>query len=92
MKFISWVKANGIHVHFIQHGKPSQNGKVESLSGRIRDEFLNENLFYSLENAQKQADDFRKYFNEEQPHPALHGLTPLEFRQKMTAIESCLVE
>jgi putative transposase len=92
MKFISWVKANGIHMHFIQPGKPSQNGKVESLNGRIRDEFLNENLFFSLEDAQKQADDFRKYFNEERPHSALHGLTPLEFRQKMTATESCLVE
>ena len=34
--------------HYIAPGKPMQNGFVESLNGRFRDECLNEHLFRSL--------------------------------------------
>ena len=34
--------------HYIAPGKPMQNGFVESVNGRMRDEFLNERLFRNL--------------------------------------------
>ena len=33
----------GINWHYIQLGKPYQNGNVESFNGKLRDECLNEN-------------------------------------------------
>ncbi len=32
-------------------GKPMQNGGVESFNGRMRDELLNESLFFGLDHA-----------------------------------------
>jgi putative transposase len=37
--------------HYIAPGKPTQNGFVELFNGRIRDELLNESLFFSLDHA-----------------------------------------
>jgi transposase InsO family protein len=37
--------------HFIAPGKPMQNGFIESLNGRMRDELLNETLFFDLDDA-----------------------------------------
>ena len=42
------AKAAGVDWHYIQPGKPQQNGFVESFIGRLRDERLNETLFSSL--------------------------------------------
>lgn len=38
-----------IKLHFIAPGKPTQNGKVESFNGRLRDELLNEHWFLTLD-------------------------------------------
>ena len=39
--------------HYIAPGKPMQNGFIESFSGRLRDECLNEHLFANLREAQR---------------------------------------
>ncbi|CAM5771863.1 hypothetical protein LMIY3S_03651 [Labrys miyagiensis] len=41
--------------HFIAPGKPMQNGFVESFNGRMRDELLNETLFFDLDHAEPSA-------------------------------------
>ena len=43
----------GINWHYIQPGKPYQNGNIESFNGKLRDECLNENWFLGLQEAQK---------------------------------------
>lgn len=45
---LEWQETRGIGWHYIAPGKPMQNGFVESLIGRFRDECLNEHLFRSL--------------------------------------------
>ena len=40
---------NGVRLDFIRPGKPVENAYVESFNGRLRDEFLNTNLFFKLE-------------------------------------------
>lgn len=42
---LKWVKEAGVQWHYIDPGKPMQNGFVESFNGRLRDECLNEHLF-----------------------------------------------
>jgi transposase InsO family protein len=39
---LTWVHRNGVTLWLIEPGKPNQNAYVESLSGRLRDECLNE--------------------------------------------------
>ena len=40
-----WAWERGIHLHFIQPGKPVQNAFVESFNGSVRSECLNQNWF-----------------------------------------------
>lgn len=86
-EFVAYALAewtgDDIDHHFIQPGKPTQNSKVESLNGKIRDEFLNENQFRNLEDARQQAQRFRDEYNAEREHYSLGNLTPLEFKQKI---------
>ena len=48
---LAWCKDTGIDWHFIAPGKPIQNAFVESFNGRMRDELLNETLFFDLDDA-----------------------------------------
>jgi len=41
----AWAYENGIKLHFIQPGKPTQNASIESLNGKLRDKCLNEHVF-----------------------------------------------
>ena len=50
---VSWSGDARIEWHDIAPGKPMQNGYVESLNGRMRDELLNETRFRSLAHARE---------------------------------------
>jgi putative transposase len=45
---LRWQEERGVGCHYIAPSKPQQNGFVESLNGRLRDECLNEHLFQNL--------------------------------------------
>jgi transposase InsO family protein len=48
---LAWTSEHRVAWHFIAPGKPMQNGICESFQGRLRDELLNETLFFSLDHA-----------------------------------------
>ncbi len=48
---LTWSAAHRIDWHYIAPGKPRQNAYVESFNGRMRDELLNESLFFGLDHA-----------------------------------------
>lgn len=77
-----WAAEHGVTLAFIQPGKPSQNAYVESFHGRLREEFLNENLFCSVRNAQAKLDGFRWEFNNVRI-PARLGVPPALFAQRL---------
>ena len=56
-----------------------QNGFVESYSGRLRDECLNEHLFRKYRHTREIIEEWRIDYNLNQPHSSLDGLTPNEF-------------
>ena len=68
-----------VHLHFIEPGKPMQNGYVESFNGRLRDECLNENWFVSLDDVRKTLAQWREDYNNNRPHSGLGNKTPVEF-------------
>ncbi len=74
-----WAAQNNIDWHYIQPGKPQQNGFTESLNDKIRDECLNEHWFCNLTEAQKIIEAWRQDYNHVRPHSALDYLTPMEF-------------
>ena len=76
---LRWQEERGVEWHYIAPGKPQQNGFVESLNGRFRDECLNEHLFRSLPHARRIVDEWRADYNDCRPHTSLGGLTPNEF-------------
>jgi putative transposase len=59
-----------------------QNGLVESLIGRLRDECLNEHLFRSLPAARPTLELWRIDYNTQRPHTSLNGLTPFAFANR----------
>ena len=76
---LQWQADSRVEWHYIAPGKPMQNGFVESLNGRFRDECLNEHLFRGLAAARRIIEEWRNDYNEHRPHTSLRGLTPNEF-------------
>lgn len=79
--FQAWAYEK-VRVDFIQPGKPQQNAFVESFNGKFRDQFLNENIFFSIEHARELVDEWRDIYNDFRPHRSLKGKTPKEFERE----------
>jgi len=75
----AWAARHGIHLDFIRPGKPVENGYIESFNGRLRDECLNVNLFFSLEDAWEKLEAWRQDYNLARPHSALGDEAPAAF-------------
>ena len=76
-----WRRFNGTDTMFIDPGSPWQNAWIESFNGRLRDEFLNGQLFDTVLEARILLEDWRIDYNMNRPHSAHDGLSPTEFVQ-----------
>lgn len=61
------------------------NGYVESFNGRMRDELLNESLFFGIDHARNAISEWRQDFNTARPHSSLGYQTPAAFARTLTA-------
>jgi putative transposase len=86
--FIAWCIQRRIELLHIQPGRPMQNGRLESLNGKLRDEFLNVNYFRNLFDARRQAAAWRRDYNEVRPHSALGYLSPEAFARAIGSATS----
>jgi putative transposase len=77
--FLAWAIERRIELVHIQPGKPTQNGRVESFNGKLREECLNLSWFQNLFDARQKIAAWRKEYNEERPHSSLGYKTPMEF-------------
>ena len=82
---LAWSAQTGIAWHFIAPGKPTQNGFVESFNGRMRDELLNESLFFGLADARLAIGDWVNDYNTTRPHSSLDYKTPAAFAAHLAA-------
>jgi putative transposase len=71
-----WASKNEVKLHFIEPGKPQQNGLIESFNGRFRDECLNQEWFTSLQEARQLIEAWRVGYNTKRPHSSLGYLPP----------------
>jgi len=74
-----WLSARGCKTLYIEPGSPWENPYIESFNGKVRDEFLNMNIFGSVKEAQKLAEGWLREYNEFRPHSSLGYKTPREF-------------
>jgi putative transposase len=77
--FLAWAVERQIEVIHIQPGKPTQNGRIESFHGRLREECLRVSWFQNLFDARRKIAAWHKEYNEERPHSSLGYRTPKEF-------------
>ena len=66
-----WLAAAGVRTLFIEPGSPWENGYNESFNGKLRDELLNGELFYTLKEAQILIEQWRIHYNTVRPHSSL---------------------
>ena len=66
-----WITDVGAETAYIEPGSPWENGYVESFNGKLRDELLNMEVFYTLLEAKVLIERWRVHFNTVRPHSSL---------------------
>jgi transposase InsO family protein len=66
-----WLARVGAGTLYITPGSPWENGYCESFNGKLRDELLNRELFYTRYEAQVLVERWRVHYNRVRPHSAL---------------------
>ena len=66
-----WLKKVGVRTLFIEPGSPWENGYCESFNGKLRDELLAREVFYTLREAKVLIERWRRHYNTARPHSSL---------------------
>ncbi len=82
-----WLKRIGVRTLFIEPGSPWENGYVESFNGKLRDELLNGEIFYTLREAKVLIERWRKHYNTTRPHSSLGYRPPAP--EAIAPVEAC---
>lgn len=85
---LAWSKDNKVEWHYIAPGRPMQNGYVESFNGRMRDELLNESLFFGLDHARRAIAEWVDDYNTFRPHSSLGYQIPADYAGTIAATGS----
>jgi len=80
-----WLADIGTKTLYIEPGSPWENGYCESFNSKLRDEFLNGEIFYSLKEVQVLAERWRVYYNTVRPHSSLGYRPPAPAAQQIEA-------
>lgn len=66
-----WLQSLNVKTAYIELGSPWENGYNESFNGKLRDELLNGEIFYTLKEAQVLIEEWRQHYNHVRPHSSL---------------------
>jgi hypothetical protein len=66
-----WLGKVGAKTLYIEPGSPWENGYVESFNGKLRDELLDREIFYTLQEVQVLTEQYRQTYNRIRPHSSL---------------------
>ncbi len=67
----AWLAKVGVRTLCIEPGSPWENGYVESFNGKLRDELLNREIFYTLLEAKVLIELRRRHYNRVRPRSTL---------------------
>jgi transposase InsO family protein len=65
-----WIAAVGAKTAYIERGSPWENGYCESFNSKLRDELLNGEIFYTLQEAKVIIENWRRHYNPASQHPS----------------------
>ena len=71
-----WLHHLGVQTLYVEPGIPWENGYNESFNGKLRDELLNGEMFYTLKEAQVLIERWRLEYNTIRPHSSLNYRPP----------------
>lgn len=83
-----WLAASGVGTLYIEPGSPWQNAYVETFNGKLEDELLAGEMFFTLSEAKVLVEQYRLEYNHERPHSSLGYRTPVEFAELQSATET----
>ncbi len=66
-----WLARVGTQTAYIMPGSPWENGYCESFNGKLRNELLDGEIFYTLQEAQVIVEQWRWHYKRIRPHSAL---------------------
>ena len=66
-----WITAVGARTAYIAPGSPWESGYIESFNARLRDELLDGEIFYTLNEARIVIESWRRHYNTVRPHGSL---------------------
>jgi transposase InsO family protein len=66
-----WLEKVGVKTLFITPGSPWENGYNESFNGTLRDQLLDGEIFYTLQEAKVLLERWRCHYNQVRPHSSL---------------------
>ena len=66
-----WLGRVGARTLYIEPGSPWENGYIESFNGKLRDELLDRELFYTLLEVRVLTERYRQTYNRIRPHSSL---------------------
>ena len=95
-----WLARVGVQTLFIEPGSPWENGYNESFNGKLRDELLDGEIFFTLQEACVLIEWYRREYNQVRPHSSLGyrppapeallpwgpGSAPLRLRPRAAAV------
>jgi putative transposase len=76
---LAFTQAAKLDWRYIAPGNPTENAFAESFQGRMRDECLNEHLFFSMNHARAVVAGRVEDFNTARPHSAIGYMTPAAY-------------
>ena len=79
-----WARQHGVHIHFIEPGKPNQNAYIERFNKSFRTEVLDAWVFASLDEVRDVSEQWRHAYNTERSHESLGRVPPLTFLPRPT--------
>ena len=71
-----WLDRLKVQTLYIEPASPWENGYNESFNGKLRDEVLNREIFYTIKEAKVIIEKWRQEYNTFRPHSALEYLPP----------------
>jgi hypothetical protein len=83
----AWLPKLGVETLYIEPGSPWENGYNESFNGRLRDECLNGETFYTLKEAQVILEQWRHHYNHIRPHTSLGYKPPAPLARMNTSMK-----
>lgn len=82
-KVQNWLSQIGTTTLYIDPGEPWQNGYIEAFNARFRDEHLDQEIFFTLKEAQVLANQWAHHYNQYRPHSSLNNLPPARYAERI---------